>query len=126
MSYAASACLPRIIAESHNWFSNSSIRQQKYCCLDNVINDEFFITEMEHCCPLCIGDHQLHRFSMQLDCLFDYSICFNTVFDFNKADFNGLRDHFSNYDDWTLLINLDINEGWNAYLIRGTIIQLME
>ena len=23
-------------------------------------------------------------------------------------------DHFSNYNDWTLLINLDINEGWNV------------
>ena len=50
---------------------------------------------------------------MQLDCLFDHSICSKTVFDFNMADFDGLRDHFSNYDDWTLLINMDINEGWN-------------
>ena len=37
----------------------------------------------------------------------------NTVFDFSKADFDGLRDHFSNYNDWAVLINLDINEGWN-------------
>ena len=29
------------------------------------------------------------------------------------ADFDGLRDRFSNYDDWTLLINMDINVGWN-------------
>ena len=50
---------------------------------------------------------------MQLDCLFDRSICLKTVFGFSKADFDGLRGHFSNYNDWTLLINLDINEGWN-------------
>ena len=54
-----------------------------------------------------------------LDCLFDRSICFKTVFDFSKAHFDGLRDHFSNYNDWTLLINLDINEGWN--LIKNRI-----
>ena len=46
-------------------------------------------------------------------------ICFKTVFDFPKADFDELRDHFSNYNDWTLLINLDINEGWN--LIKNRI-----
>ena len=45
-------------------------------------------------------------------------MCFKTVFDFSKADFDGLRDHFSNYDYWTLLINLDINEGWNLIKIR--------
>ena len=37
----------------------------------------------------------------------------NTVFDFSKTDFDGLRDHFSNYNDWAVQINLDINEGWN-------------
>ena len=73
----------------------------------------FSITEIEHFCPLGKNDHQLLQLSIQLDCLFDHSICFKTVFDFSKADFDGLRYHFSNYDDWTLLINLDINEGWS-------------
>ena len=50
---------------------------------------------------------------MQLDYLFDHSICSKTVFDLSMADFDGLSDRFSNYDDWTLLINMDINEGWN-------------
>ena len=48
---------------------------------------------------------------MHLSCLFDLSTCSKTVFDFSKADFYGLRDHFSKYNDWTLLIDLDINEG---------------
>ena len=56
--------------------------------------------------------------SIQLDCLFDHSTCFKTVFYFSSADFDELRDHFSNYNDWTLLINLDINKGWN--LIKKT------
>ena len=84
-----------------------------------LVNDESFITEIDHCCPLGKSDHQLLKFSIQLDCLFDRSICPKTVFDFSKADFYGLRDHFSNYNDWTLLINLDINEGWN--LIKNRI-----
>ena len=77
------------------------------------MNDESFITEIDHCCPLGESDHQLLKFCIQLDCLFDRSICFKIVFDFSKADFDELRDNFSNYNDWTLLINLDINEGWN-------------
>ena len=78
------------------------------------MNDELFITEIYHCCPLGKSYHQLLKFSMQLDCLFDRSICFKTVFDFSKANFDGLRDYFSNYDDWTLLIN----EGWNLIKSR--------
>ena len=78
-----------------------------------LVNDESFINEIDHCCPLGKSDHQLLKLSIQLDYLFDRSICFKTVFDFSKADFDGLRDHFSIYNDWTLLINLDINEGWN-------------
>ena len=66
-----------------------------------------------HSCPLGKSEHQLLKLSIQLDCLFDRSICFQTVFDFSKADFDGLRDHFSNNNYWALLINLDINEGWN-------------
>ena len=83
------------------------------------MNDEFFITELDHCCPLGKSDHQLLKLSIQLDCLFHCSICLKTVFDFPKADFDGLRDHFSNYNDWKLLSNLDINEGWN--LIKNRI-----
>ena len=83
------------------------------------MNDESFMTEIDHCCPLGKSDHQLLKFSIQLDCLFDRSICLKTVFDFSKADLDGLRDHFSNYNDWTLLIKLDINEGWN--LIKNRI-----
>ena len=83
-----------------------------------LVNDEFFITEIEHCCPLGKSDHQPLNFSIQLDCLLDHNICFKTVFDSSKADFDGLRDHFSNYNDWTLLINLDIKKGWN--LIKKT------
>ena len=55
---------------------------------------------------------------MQLDCLFGCSISFITVIDFSKADFDGLKDHFSNHNDWTLLINLDINEGWNLIFLN--------
>ena len=41
MSYVTSECLPRtfLFAESHNWFSNSITRQQKYCSLYMAIND---------------------------------------------------------------------------------------
>ena len=41
MSYAASECLPRnfLIAECHNWFSYSTISQQKYCNSYKAIND---------------------------------------------------------------------------------------
>ena len=67
------------------------------------MNDESFITEIYHCCPLGKSDHQLLKFSIQLDCSYDRSICLKTVFDFSKANFDGLRDHFSNYDDWTLM-----------------------
>ena len=70
------------------------------------MNDKFFMTEIDHSCPLGNSDHQLLKFSIQLDCLFDRSICFKTVIDFSKADFDGLMDHFSNYNDWTLLINM--------------------
>ena len=41
-----------------------------------LVNDEFFMTEIDNCCPLGKSDHQLLKFSMQLDCLFDRSICF--------------------------------------------------
>ena len=57
-----------------------------------LVNDEFFITEIEHCCPLGKSDNQLLKFSIQLDCLFDCSVCFKTVSDFSKADFDGLCD----------------------------------
>ena len=75
--------------------------------------------EIDNSCPLGKSEHQLLKLSIQLDFLFDRSICFKTVVDFSKADFDGLRDHFSNYNDWALLINLDINEGWN--LIKNRI-----
>ena len=43
VSHASAECLPRnlefLIAESHNWFSHSSIRQQQYCNLYKAIND---------------------------------------------------------------------------------------
>ena len=41
ISYAASECLSStfIIAESHNWFSKSSIRRRKYCSLYKAIDD---------------------------------------------------------------------------------------
>ena len=61
--------------------------------------------EIDHSCPLGKSEHQLVKFSIQLDCLFDRSICLKTVFGFSKADFDGLRDHYSNYNDWALLIN---------------------
>ena len=50
-----------------------------------VVNDEFFITEIEHCCPLGKSDHQVLKLSMQLDCLFDRSISLEADFDFSKA-----------------------------------------
>ena len=71
------------------------------------------MTEIEHCCPLGKSDHQVLKLSIQLDCLLDRSISSKTIFDFCKADFDGLRDHFFNYKSWTLLINFDFNEGWN-------------
>ena len=46
---------------------------------------------------------------MQLDCVFDLSTSSKIVFDFSKADFDELMNHFSNYDDWTMLIDLNIN-----------------
>ena len=43
VSHAAAECLPRnlefLIAESHKWFSNSTVRQQQYCNLHKAIND---------------------------------------------------------------------------------------
>ena len=38
-----------------------------------LVNNEFFITEIEHCCPLGKSDHRILKLSMQLDCLFDHS-----------------------------------------------------
>ena len=32
-----------------------------------LVNDEFFMTEIDHCCPLGKSDHQLHKFGIQLD-----------------------------------------------------------
>ena len=52
--------------------------------------------EIDHSCPLGKSEHQLLKFSIQLDCIFDCRIFYKTVFDFSKADFDGLRDHFSN------------------------------
>ena len=40
-----------------------------------LVNDEFFGTEIEHCCPLCKGDHQ--------DCLLDLSTSSKTIFYFS-------------------------------------------
>ena len=57
--------------------------------------------------------HHVLIFSMLLFCSFDLGTGSRTVFHFSTADFDGLRDHFSKYDDWTLLIDLDINEDWN-------------
>ena len=43
VSHAAAECLPRnlefLTAESHNWFSNSTVRQQQCCNLCKAIND---------------------------------------------------------------------------------------
>ena len=50
------------------------------------MNDEFFITKIEYCCPLGKSDHQVLKLSIQLDCLFDRSVSFLTVFDLSKAD----------------------------------------
>ena len=47
-----------------------------------LVNDESFMTEIEHSCPLGKSDHQLLKFSIQFDCLFHCSISFKTVFDF--------------------------------------------
>ena len=38
---------------------------------------------------------------MKLDCSLDLSACLRIVFDFSKADFHGLREHFAIYNDWT-------------------------
>ena len=71
-----------------------------------LVNDELFSTEMEHSCPLGENDHQVHKFSMHsIDCLFDLSTCSKTVSDISKADF-----HSSNYDNWTLLLDMNLNE----------------
>ena len=50
---------------------------------------------------------------MKLDCLLDPSAGSKTVFHFSKADFDGQRKHFPNYNDWTLLIDMDMDESWN-------------
>ena len=55
-----------------------------------LVNDKSFMIEIDNCCPLGKSDHQLLKFSIQLDCLFDCSICLKTDFDFSKADFDGL------------------------------------
>ena len=47
-------------------------------------------------------------FIMQLDCLYDSSTSSKAVFDFSKADFDGPREKNSSYNDWTLLIDMDI------------------
>ena len=47
-----------------------------------LANDEIFLTEMEHSCPLGKSDHQVLKFSMQIDSLFDLSTSSKTVFDF--------------------------------------------
>ena len=43
MSYASAECLPMnleyLIAETHNWFAKSSVRQYQYNELCNAIND---------------------------------------------------------------------------------------
>ena len=39
-----------------------------------LVNDESFISEIDHCCPLGKSDHQLLKLSIQLDCLFDRSM----------------------------------------------------
>ena len=54
-----------------------------------------FITEIEHCCPLNRGDHQVIKFNMQIYCIFDPSTSSKTFFEFSKDNFDGLRDHFS-------------------------------
>ena len=74
------------------------------------------MTAIEHCCLFGKSDHQVLTFSMQLDCLFDCS--FKTILDLSKVDFDGLRDHFSNYNDWALLIDMNINEGLNLIKIE--------
>ena len=43
---------------------------------------------------------------MELDCLFDLSTSSKKFF---KADFHELRVYVSNYNDWTLLIDMNIN-----------------
>ena len=60
-----------------------------------LVNDKFYMTEIEHCCPLGKSYHQLLKPIIQLDCLLDHSVYVKTVFEFSKADFDGLRDHFS-------------------------------
>ena len=47
-----------------------------------LVNYDFFITEIEHCCPLGKSDHEVLKFNIQLDCLFDRIISVKTVFDF--------------------------------------------
>ena len=55
---------------------------------------------------------------MQIYCLLDTGTCSQTVFIFSKAEFHGQREYFSFYDDWTLLIDMDIAESLN--LIKKT------
>ena len=62
---------------------------------------------------------------MQIDCLVDLSTSCKTVFDFSKANLDGLRDHFSNYNDWTLQIDLDINESLIKNRIHDDIIKFI-
>ena len=83
-----------------------------------LVNNELFITEIEHCCPLCESDHHVLKFGKQLYCLFDCTTSSKTVLDFSKAGFDGLTDHFSNCYDWTLLIDMDINKSWNLIKSR--------
>jgi hypothetical protein len=44
VSHASSECLPRslefLIAETHNWFSKLSVRQQQYSYLYKALNDD--------------------------------------------------------------------------------------
>ena len=44
-----------------------------------LMNDEFFITEIEYYCPLGKSDNHVIKFNMQLYCLFDCSISLKTV-----------------------------------------------
>ena len=37
----------------------------------------------------------------------------------DNTDFHGLKGNFSTYNDWTLLIDMDVNESWN--LIKNII-----
>ena len=67
------------------------------------------MTEIEHCYPLGKSDCRVLMFNIQFDRLLDTSTSSKTFIDFSMADFDGQREHFSNYNDWTLLINMDID-----------------